>query len=103
MESVAGLDVGVKKSALCVVARDASSIRTLSRHRTATSPSVIGDGLGSQGVTRVGLEAGAQSSWLAHELENPGLEGAVVEAPRPPAVVAYSNGKAHERPARPRG
>ena len=29
MESVAGLDVGVKKSALCVVSRDAKAMKTL--------------------------------------------------------------------------
>ena len=78
MESVAGLDVGVKKSALCVVTRDASSTRLLRRHRTATDPSSIGSWLASQGVVRVGLEAGAQSSWLAHELEHRGFEVTVI-------------------------
>ena len=100
MESVAGLDVGVKKSALCVVARDASSIRTLSRHRTATSPSAIGDWLASQGVTRVGLEAGAQSSWLARELEKHGLSVTVMETRRQRAFGSYSKVKTDERDAR---
>ena len=57
MESVAGLDVGVKKSALCLVTRDAASMRPVCRHRTATDPSSIGTWLASHGVVRVGLEA----------------------------------------------
>jgi transposase len=100
MESLAGLDVGVKKSALCVVSRDATSVRTLSRHRTVTSPSAIGEWLLSQGVSRVGLEAGAQSSWLAHELGKRGLEVTVMETRRQWAFGAYSKVKTDERDAR---
>ena len=100
MESVAGLDVGVKKSALCVVLRDANSIKTVSRHRTATSPSAIGDWLASQGVARVGLEAGAQSSWLARELEKRGLSVTVMETRRQRAFGSYSKVKTDERDAR---
>jgi transposase len=100
MERVAGLDVGVKKSALCVVTRDASSVRLRGRHRTATDPSSIGDSLTSQGVVRVGLEAGAQSSWLARELEHRGFEVTVMEARRQRAFGAYSKVKTGERDAR---
>src|SRR4030088_3055705 len=100
MESLAGLDVGVKKSALCVVSRYATSVRTLSRHRTVTSPSAIGEWLLSQGVSRVGLEAGAQSSWLAHELEKRGLSVTVMETRRQRAFGSYSKVKTDERDAR---
>ena len=97
MESVAGLDVGVKKSALCVVTRDAASMRPVGRHRTATDPSSIGTWLASQGVVRVGLEAGAQSSWLARELEHRGFEVTVMEARRQRAFGAYSKVKTDAR------
>jgi len=100
MERVAGLDVGVKQSALCVVVRDAQSIRTLSRHRTATTPSSIGDWLVSQGIARVGLEAGAQSSWLAQALEERGLQVTVMESRRQKAFGAYNKVKTDERDAR---
>ncbi|WP_425064926.1 IS110 family transposase [Reyranella sp.] len=100
MESVAGLDVGVKKSALCLVTRDAASMRPVCRHRTATDPSSIGTWLASQGVVRVGLEAGAQSSWLARELEHRGFEVTVMEARRQRAFGAYSKVKTDERDAR---
>lgn len=100
MESVAGLDVGVKKSALCVVRRDASSVRLLGRHRTATDPSSIGNWLAAQGVVRIGLEAGAQSSWLARALEHRGFEVTVMEARRQRAFGAYTKVKTDERDAR---
>jgi hypothetical protein len=43
MESVAGLDVGVKHSSLCVVRRDDRSMKPVSRHRTVTTPTAIGE------------------------------------------------------------
>lgn len=100
MESVAGLDVGVKRSALCVVARDSRSVRTVSRHRTDTTPSAIGNWLKSQGVGHVGLEAGGQSSWLARELEARGLTVTVMETRRQQAFGSYSKVKTDERDAR---
>ena len=45
MESVAGLDVGVKHSTLCVVSRDDRSMKPVSRHRTVTTPLAIGEWL----------------------------------------------------------
>lgn len=100
MESVAGLDVGVKQSTLCVVARGARSMRVVSRRRTATSPAAIGAWLRAQGIDRVGLEAGAQSSWLARELEGQGLQVTVMETRRQRAFGAYSKVKTDERDAR---
>ena len=93
MESVAGLDVGVKQSTLCVVARGARSMGVVIRHRTATSPAAIGAWLRAQGIDRVGLEAGAQSSWLARELEGQGLQVTVMETRRQQAFGAYSKVK----------
>lgn len=58
MAKVASLDVGVKHSALCVVSRGSGSMKTVSRHRTATTPSAIGEWLAMQGIERVGWEAG---------------------------------------------
>lgn len=100
MESVAGLDVGVKQSTLCVVRRDVQSMRVAGRQRTATQPGAIGGWLRSQGVDRVGLEAGAQSSWLARELEGQGLQVTVMETRRQRAFGAYSKVKTDERDAR---
>jgi transposase len=54
----------------------------------------------SQGVRRVGLEAGAQSSWLARELEERGLEVTVMETRRQRAFGAYTKVKTDERDAR---
>ncbi|MFZ5506420.1 MAG: IS110 family transposase [Pseudomonadota bacterium] len=100
MESVAGLDVGVKHSTLCVVRRDAQSMKTVSRHRTVTTPPAIGEWLAAQGVGRVGLEAGAQSAWLARELAHRGLEVTVMETRRQRAFGSYSKIKTDERDAR---
>jgi transposase len=100
MESVAGLDVGVKQSTLCVVTRDAQTMRVSSRQRTVTTPVAIGDWLISKGIVRVGLEAGAQSSWLARELEGRGLQVTVMETRRQRAFGAYSKVKTDERDAR---
>jgi hypothetical protein len=44
MESVAGLDVGVKHSSLCVVRRDDRSMKPVSRHRTVTTLQGVGRG-----------------------------------------------------------
>lgn len=100
MEKVAGLDVGVKHSTLCVVAKEAQSTRVVSRARTATTPVAIGDWLISAGISRVGLEAGGQSSWLARELESRGLTVTVMESRRQRAFGAYSKVKTDERDAR---
>jgi transposase len=100
MESVAGLDVGVKQSTLCVVARGGRSMRVVSRQRTATSPVLIGDWLRSQSIHRVGLEAGAQSSWLARELAGQGFQVTVMETRRQRAFGSYSKVKTDERDAR---
>lgn len=100
MESVAGLDVGVKHSTMCVVGRDGGSVRTLSRHRTATNPVSIGEWLAARGIHRVGLEAGAQSAWLARELAGRGLEVTVMETRRQHAFGSYSKVKTDERDAR---
>lgn len=100
MTSVAGLDVGVKRSALCVLERDEHSMRVVCRQRTATRPEAIGDWLRSQGVDWVGLEAGAQSSWLARDLGRQGLRVTVMETRRQRAFGAYSKVKTDERDAR---
>ena len=100
MESVAGLDVGVKHSTLCVVRRDARSMKTVGRHRTITEPLAIGDWLVAQGVGQVGVEAGAQSAWLARELQKRGLEVTVMETRRQRAFGSYSKIKTDERDAR---
>lgn len=100
MESVAGLDVGVKHSTLCVVRRDTRAMKAVSRHRTVTAPSAIGEWLSAQGVGRVGLEAGAQSAWLARELAAQGLEVTVMETRRQRAFGSYSKLKTDERDAR---
>jgi len=100
MESVAGLDVGVKHSSLCVVRRDGRSMKPVSRHRTVTTPTAIGEWLAMQGVGRVGLEAGAQSAWLARELGQQGLEVTVMETRRQRAFGSYSKIKTDERDAR---
>jgi transposase len=100
MESVAGLDVGVKYSTLCVVRRDDRSMKPVRRHRTATTPVAIGEWLTAQGVGRVGLEAGAQSAWLARELAQQGLEVTVMETRRQHAFGSYSKIKTDERDAR---
>lgn len=100
MEKVAGLDVGVKHSTLCVVGRDGRSIKTVCRHRTTTEPLAIGEWLVAQGVGQVGLEAGAQSAWLARELEKRGLEVTVMETRRQHAFGSYSKIKTDDRDAR---
>src|ERR1041385_7978091 len=100
MESVAGLDVGVKHSTLCVVKRDDRSMKPTKRYRTVTTPLAIAGWLTAQGVGRVGLEAGAQSAWLARELEQRGLEVTVMETRRQHAFGSYSKIKTDERDAR---
>jgi transposase len=100
MESVAGLDVGVKYSTLCVVSRDDRSMKPVSRHRTVTTPLAIGEWLTAQGIGRVGLEAGGQSAWLARELEQRGVAVTVMETRRQHAFGSYSKIKTDERDAR---
>jgi len=53
MESVAGLDVGMKHSTLCVVRRDGGSMKPVRRHRTVTPPLAIGEWLTAQGRRQV--------------------------------------------------
>ncbi len=80
MEYYVGLDVAVKRTAICIVDRDGEVIREAALY---TEPETLAAFLHGTGLRfkRVGLEAGPLSSWLHGGLAAAGLAVVCVEAP----------------------
>lgn len=67
MKYFCGLDVSMKKTAICIMTQDGDIVR---ESEVPTDPRAIHEWLSSVGLlmARVGLEAGSFSPWLCHEL-----------------------------------
>jgi transposase len=75
----AGLDVSVKRTAVCIVDATGKLIRETSVN---SAPQAVADAINAAGVRieRLGLEAGVSSAWLARGLLAKGLPAIVIDA-----------------------
>lgn len=81
-----GLDVSMRRTAICILDATGKVVREVS---VATIPAAIAAAVGAAGgkVERVGLEAGMGSAWLARGLLAAGLPVIVIEAAHAAGVL----------------
>ncbi|MDP9143754.1 MAG: transposase [Actinomycetota bacterium] len=81
-----GLDVSVKRTAICVVDSAGRVVREAS---VETDPATIVSTIRTFGepIERVGLEAGVSSAWLARGLREAGLPAIVIDATHAAAAL----------------
>ena len=81
MEVYVGLDVALKRSAVCVMAGDG---RVVWQELVDTHPELIAGHLAAWNgqVVRIGLETGATTPWLARSFKTFGLPVVVMDARR---------------------
>src|SRR5262245_64034667 len=79
MEHYVGLDVSLKLTAICIVDRTGKIVR---EGAVASDPEAIAAFVKSHApqVARIGLEAGATSTWLWTELNKVGLPAICIDA-----------------------
>jgi len=99
MDYYAGLDVSEEASSVCVI--DGRG-EVVSEMRIETEPAVLAAHLArfGNGLTKVGLEAGALTPWLARELAAMGLPVTVIETRRMKAYARASAVKTDRRDAK---
>lgn len=99
MNHFAGLDVSLKRTAICIVDRDGNIVR---EGVTDTEPEVLISWLRSAGFAfqRIGLEAGQCSSWLHKGLSQSGLPVICVETRHAKSVMQAQNVKTDRNDAR---
>jgi transposase len=99
MNHFVGLDVSLKKTAICVVGQDGTVVR---EGEADTEPEMLLAWLTETGLTfeRVGLEAGQCSSWLHKELTLAGLPAICIETRHAKAVMQAQNIKTDRNDAR---
>ena len=99
MKCFVGLDVSLKRTAICVVDQDGKVVR---EGMADTQPEMLIAWLRGTGVSfeRVGLEAGPCSSWLHKELSLAGLPAICVETRHAKAVMQAQNVKTDRNDAR---
>ena len=98
-----GLDVSMRKTAVCVMAASGQVVRAAS---VDTAPGVIAEAIAAAGgqVERVGMEAGPRSSVLARELAALGVPILVIDAAHAAAALkaGFRNKTDERRRSRPR-
>lgn len=99
MNHFAGLDVSLKRTAICIVDRDGNIVR---EGVTDTEPEALISWLRSAGFAfqRIGLEAGQCSSWLHKGLSQSGLPVICVETRHAKSVMQAQNVKTDRNDAR---
>src|SRR5512135_429 len=99
MDYVAGLDVSVKETSICVVDADGKVVREV---KVATEPDAIVAVLTHKGLTcrRVGLEAGPLSQWLSGALAAAGVPVICVETRHMKAALSAQINKTDRNDAR---
>jgi len=99
MNHFVGLDVSLKKTAICVVDQDGTVVR---EGDADTEPEMLLAWLTDTGLAfeRVGLEAGQCSSWLHKELTLAGLPAICIETRHAKAVMQAQNIKTDRNDAR---
>jgi len=99
MNHFAGLDVSLKRTAICIVDRDGNIVR---EGVTDTEPEALISWLRSTGFAfqRIGLEAGQCSSWLHKGLSQSGLPVICVETRHAKSVMQAQNVKTDRNDAR---
>ena len=99
MEYFAGLDVGVKETAICVVNSAGAVVLEASAETTADAIHQALEGYARR-LRRVGHEAGALSPWLHRGLQRPGLEVVLLETRHVHAALKAQRNKADRNDAR---
>jgi transposase len=99
MNYFVGLDVSLKRTAICVVDRDGNIIR---EGAADTEPETLAAWLKDTGLTfqRIGLEAGQCSSWLHKGLSQSGLPVICVETRHAKGVMQAQSVKTDRNDAR---
>jgi transposase len=99
MNYFVGLDVSLKKTAICIVDQDGRVIREGDED---TEPEMLLAWLNDIGLSfeRIGLEAGPCSSWLHKELTQAGLPAICIETRHAKAVMQAQNIKTDRNDAR---
>lgn len=99
MDYVAGLDVSVKETSICIVDADGKVVREV---KVATEPDAIVAVLTHKGLTcrRVGLEAGPLSQWLSGALAAAGVPVICVETRHMKAALSAQINKTDRNDAR---
>ena len=92
-------NVSLNKTAICIVSEDGAVVR---EGLCKTEPDEIAAWLGKKPVSfdRIGLEAGACSSWLARELVSSGLPVICIETRHASRVIQAQNVKTDRNDAR---
>ena len=92
VERFVGLDVSQRSTSICIL--DGQGARVW-RGKCATDPAAIEEviRLRAGGATRIGLETGPLTPWLAHELRSRGLEVVCLDARQARAALALRPNK----------
>ncbi|NJO34919.1 MAG: IS110 family transposase [Rhodospirillales bacterium] len=98
MEHYVGLDVSLKLTAICIVDRTGKIVR---EGAVASNPEVIAAFVTSHApqVARIGLEAGATSTWLWTELDKMGLPIICIDARHAKAALKMQINKSDRNDA----
>ena len=99
MEYFAGLDVGVKETAICVVNSAGAVVLEASAETTADAIHQALEGYAGR-LRRVGHEAGALSPWLHRGLQRLGLEVVLLETRHVHAALKAQRNKTDRNDAR---
>ncbi|MGV7122404.1 IS110 family transposase [Sphingopyxis sp. 550A] len=99
MKQYVGLDVSQKETSICIV--DEAG-RPLYQGRVKSDPGVLAAVVAKKApnAERVGLETGAMSSWLWHELKRTGLPVVCIDARHAHAALSVRMNKSDENDAR---
>jgi len=99
MKHYVGLDVSQKETSICIV--DESG-RPIHQGRVKSDPGVLAAVIARKApnAERVGLETGAMSSWLWHELKRTGLPIVCIDARHAHAALSVRMNKSDENDAR---
>ncbi|ALC10568.1 IS110 family transposase [Sphingopyxis sp. 113P3] len=99
MKHYVGLDVSQKETSICIV--DEAG-RPIHQGRVKSDPGVLAAVIAKKApnAERVGLETGAMSSWLWHELKRTGLPVVCIDARHAHAALSVRMNKSDENDAR---
>lgn len=99
MKHYVGLDVSQKETSICIVDETG---RPIHQGRVKSDPGVLAAVIAKKApnAERVGLETGAMSSWLWHELKRTGLPVVCIDARHAHAALSVRMNKSDENDAR---
>jgi transposase len=99
MSHFVGLDVSQKMTAICVVDKDG---RRVWRGQCPSVPEQISAALRRYAGddARIGIETGAMTPWIVHELRNLGFEGVCLDATHARAALKMQINKNDQNDAR---